>query len=120
MKFCWSTLKVKNMDKSLKFYKEIIGLTLEKRFEAGPNMEIAFLGHGETKIELICDENNNQVNVGTDISWGFEVKSVDEMISFLKGKDIAIESGPFSPNPHVRFFYIVDPNGLRIQLVENM
>ncbi|SET40839.1 lactoylglutathione lyase [Natronincola peptidivorans] len=120
MKFCWSTLRVKSMDESLKFYEEIVGLTLDKRFKAGPSMEIAFLGDGDTKIELICDENSNDVNVGTDISWGFEVKSVDEMMNFVKGKGIAVESGPFQPNPHIKFFYIVDPNGLRIQLVENM
>ena len=80
MKFCWSTLKVKNMDESLKFYEEIIGLTVNKRFKAGPGMEIVFLGDGETKVELICDENDKDVNIGKDISLGFEVKSVGEMI----------------------------------------
>ena len=50
MKFCWSTLRVKNMDESLKFYEEVVGLILDKRFNAGPGMEIAFLGDGETKV----------------------------------------------------------------------
>lgn len=120
MKFCWSTLKVKNMEESLKFYEEIINLKLDRRFNAGPGVEIAFLGDGETKIELVCDENSIDVNVGKDISWGFEVESLDEMINFLKEKDIAIEEGPIQPNPHIRFFYVIDPNGLKIQFVENM
>lgn len=120
MKFCWSTLKVKNMDESLKFYEEVVGLTVNTRFKAGPGMEIAFLGDGETKIELICDENSNDVNIGTDISWGFEVKSVDKMINFVKEKGIDVKDGPFQPNPHTKFFYIMDPNGLKIQFVENM
>ena len=117
MKFCWSTLKVKNMNESLKFYEEVVGLTLNKRFQAGPSMEIAFLGDGETQVELICEENNNDINIGTDISWGFEVKSVDEMMNFVKEKGISIEGGPFQPNPHVKFFYVKDPNGLKIQFV---
>lgn len=66
------------MEESLKFYEEVVGLKLDRRFKAGPTMDIAFLGDGETKLELICDENKTEINVGKDISWGFEVKSVDE------------------------------------------
>ncbi|WP_017413804.1 VOC family protein [Clostridium tunisiense] len=120
MKFCWSTLKVKNMEESLKFYEEILNLKVNRRFNAGPGIEIAFLGDGETKIELICDKNNEDINVGKDISWGFQVDSVDKMISFLKEKGIAIADGPIQPNPHTKFFYVIDPNGLKIQFVENM
>ncbi len=120
MKFCWSTLMVKNLEESLKFYQEIVGLNISKRFNAGPGVEIAFLGDGETKIELICNEALKEVNYGEHISLGFEVKSVDEMMSFVKEKGIAIHSGPIQPNPHTRFFYVLDPNGLRIQFVENI
>jgi lactoylglutathione lyase len=120
MKFCWSTLAVKNMEESLKFYQEIVGLTVDKRFNAGPGMEIAFLGDGETKVELICNENVKEVNVGQDISWGFEVKSLDEMMTLAKEKGINILTGPIQPNPHVKFFFVTDPNGFKIQFVENM
>jgi len=120
MKFCWSTLMVKNLDESLKFYQEIVGLTLKRRLFAGPEREIAFLGDGETKIELICSAANTEINVGPDISWGFEVDSIDEFMTFLKEKGIPIHSGPFQPNPHTKFFYATDPNGLKIQFVEHM
>ncbi len=53
MKLCWSTLNVNNLEESIKFYTEIAGLEVVNRFKAGPS-EIAFLGSGETKIELIC------------------------------------------------------------------
>jgi lactoylglutathione lyase len=108
------------MEESLKFYEEIVGLVVNKRFKAGSGIEIAFLGDGETKLELLCDENSNGVNIGQDISLGFEINSVDEMITFVKEKGIAIHSGPFQPNPHTKFFFIMDPNGLKIQFVENI
>lgn len=120
MRFCWSTLRVNNMEESLKFYEEIVGLKLDTRFKAGPDMEIAFLGDGETKIELICNENRKEVKIGEDISWGFEINSVDKMIEKLKEQGIAISEGPIQPNPHVKFFYVFDPNGLKIQFVENI
>lgn len=112
---------VKNLEESLKFYEEIVGLKISKRFNAGPGVEIAFLGqYGETQIELICNENLKEIDCGKHISLGFEVNSVDEMMKLVKEKGIAIHSGPFQPNPYVRFFYALDPNGLRIQFVENI
>ena len=119
MKFCWTTLTVKNMEESLKFYEEIIGLSVNHRFEAGPNMEIAFLGQGETKIELICNKDVREVNMGEHISLGFEVSNLDEMMALVKERGIAIHSGPFQPNPNTRFFFILDPNDLKIQFVES-
>lgn len=118
MKFLWSTIYVKNMDESLQFYQEVVGLSLDKRFQTGPGFEIAFLGDGETKVELICSEQKKEVNLGQDISLGFEVESVDEMMKFIKEKGIDIHSGPIQPNPSTKFFFILDPNGLKIQFVE--
>ncbi|NLB36118.1 MAG: VOC family protein [Clostridiales bacterium] len=120
MRFCWSTLQVKNLEESISFYEEVVGLKVERRFKAGPATKIAFLGEGETKIELIEDKNKGEIDVGSDISWGFEVNSVDEMIEFLREKRIEILSGPIQPNEHSRFFFIKDPNGMRIQFFENV
>ncbi len=57
--------------------------------------------------------------MGKDISLGFAVDSVDEMMAFVKEKGIAIHSCPFEPSPHVKFFYVLDPNGLKIQFLES-
>jgi len=113
-------MMVKNLEESLKFYIEIVGLNVVKRFNAGPGVEIAFLGDGETKVELICNQDSKEVSFGKDISLGFEVNSLDEMMTVVKEKGIDIHSGPFQPNPHTKFFYILDPNGLKIQFVENI
>ena len=120
MKFCWCTIMVKDMEESIKFYQEFVGLQVKRRFPAGPGMEIAFMGDGETEVELISNEAKKEVTIGQDISLGFEVKSVDEMIRMVNEKGLAIHSGPFQPNEHVKFFYVMDPNGLKIQFVENM
>lgn len=120
MKFSWCTITVGNIEESLKFYTEIVGLPIQRRFTTGEGAEIAFLGENETKIELISNSKNEKINEKGGISLGFEVKSIDEMMKFIIEKGLKIDDGPFQPNPHVKFFYVKDPNGLKIQFVENM
>ncbi|MDP4108576.1 MAG: VOC family protein, partial [Bacillota bacterium] len=66
----------------------------------------------------ICNKSKQNIDAGKDISWGFEVDSLDRTISLLKEKGYNI-IGPFSPNPGVKFVYILDPNGMKIQLIQN-
>jgi lactoylglutathione lyase len=120
MKFCWSTLRVKDLEKSIGFYSEIVGLKVANRFSAGPGVEIAFMGSGETQIELICDGENRDTHTGSDISWGFEVESLEKSLALVKEKEIEVDSGPIQPNPHVKFFFLKDPDGMKIQLVETL
>ena len=120
MKFCWCTLTVNNLEQSISFYQDIIGLPIVRRLEPQAGVKIVFLGDGETNIELIYNETVKEVNFGTNISLGFEVESVSEKMQFLERRGVGIESGPFRPNPHVKFINILDPNGLKIQLIEKI
>ena len=119
MKFLWTTIIVKDLEQSLKFYKEIVGLKEHRRFNSGPGGEIVFLGDGETEIELMTSGAERELGYGQDISLGFEVESLEEFMTMLEEKGIVVLAGPFSPNPAVKFIYVHDPNGLKIQFVEN-
>ena len=117
MKFCWSTLMVKNMEESLRFYTDVLGLEIASRFNAMPGLELAFLDAGDVQIELVCNADSQNTVVGDAISLGFEVPSLDEALKLVNDKDIPLHSGPFV-HPTVKFFFIQDPNGLKIQLKE--
>ncbi|TCK88016.1 lactoylglutathione lyase [Natranaerovirga hydrolytica] len=119
MKFCWCTITVSNLEESVKFYEEIVGISVNKRLSI-PNGEIIFLGDGETKIELVYNTENKGVQVGNNISLGFEVKSVEDKIDFVNKKGIKVEAGPIQPTPQIKFFFIKDPNGVKIQFVEHL
>lgn len=117
MRFCHVTYSVKNLDESMEFYQEVIGLSLNSRFAAGDNIEIAFLGSGGTEVELICNKSKEGIDNGRDISLGFEVESLEETIEFLSQKGIA--SGDIvSFGPKARCIFISDPDGMRVQLME--
>ena len=118
--FCWVTLNVDNMEESLKFYRDLLGLDICSRFSAGEVVEIAMLGESDKpKIELMCNMHNKITNRGTGISIGFEVNSLEEAMAYVQSNHIPITKGPFSPSPMTRFFFVNDPNGIEIQLVEN-
>ena len=118
MNFSWTTIRVNDMEESLAFYQEIVQLPLERRSNVDGGMELAFLGSGETKVELIWRKDEKPAHYGQDISMGFFVEDLDVMMKFVTENKIPILGGPFKPNEHVRFFYVLDPNGLRIQFVE--
>ena len=80
-------------------------------------MELAFLGEGETKVELICrGERPKEEHHG--ISMGFQVDSLEEIQKVLKKHGITHIGDITEPNPHVRFFFTRDPDGYPVQLVE--
>lgn len=117
MKFCWTTLHVTDMEKSLRFYQVITGLPLNRRFAPGPGRDIAFLGEGTTKLELISDDNRQIPS--KNISIGFMVpKSLEATMAVLKSHGYDQFSEVHAPNPHMRFFYVSDPDGFQVQFVE--
>ncbi|MEL7602603.1 MAG: VOC family protein [Bacillota bacterium] len=119
MKFVWSTLYVMDLEQSLKFYEEIVGLSISRRFPAGPGREIVFLGDGETQIELIQDQKRMMnIQASGDFSWGFLTENLEATYDLCKEKGVPIYSEIESPNPHVRFFMALDPNGLKVQFAE--
>ena len=120
MKYCWTTINVSDLSKSLAFYQDILGLGVALRFKPNPGMEIAFLGDGETQVELIWNASNAEVGFGKDISLGFVVDSIEGFMKVIEARGIPVHSGPFQPNPSIRFIYVQDPDGLKIQLVENL
>lgn len=119
MRFAHVTIMVKDLVASLSFYRNIVGLPVVQRFEAGPEQEIIFLGEGETLIELIYNINVKEPNIGQDISIGFSVENLDNTMDMITEKGIALHSGPFQPNETTRFFYVLDPNGIKVQFIEH-
>jgi lactoylglutathione lyase len=128
MNLCWVTIDVSDMEKSIAFYQQVAGLVVKRRAKPAPTVDIVFMGSGDaaretgvgTELELFHDGGEATPRYGEDISLGFTVDSVERTMALLKSKGIAIHSGPFQPNPHLKFVFAQDPDGLKIQFVENL
>jgi len=115
----WITLRVIDLEASLDFYNRILGLPIERRFESR-GKQIVMLGTADQpKIELI-QGSDPALKPECGVSVGFEVESLDEAIAYLDSQGITIARGPIMPNPHLRFLYVLDPDGFEVQLAEHI
>lgn len=120
MNFCWCTITTGNLGESIKFYTEVIGLTLATRFSPRAGMEIVFLADEKgNEIELICFGDHADVPEKKGISLGFEVNSLADTLALVAVKGLTVVNEPVI-TPAVKYFFVKDPNGVSIQFVEKL
>lgn len=119
MTFLWTTIQVADLDRSLAFYHDLLGLPLHERFQ-GTGREIAMLGTADgTKLELICGDNPPPAPPAPGLSLGLGPENMEQQLEALRGAGYAIPAS-VSPNPSLRFYFIPDPDGYIVQLVEQL
>ena len=119
MEFRLTTLRVRDMEVSLAFYHDLLGIEIAESFE-NAGSRIAMLGKpAQTMIELISNPNIGEIIPGNGVSIGLEMDAPAELLDALKEKGYAI-SGPISPVTGLQFFFVNDPDGYTIQLIETL
>lgn len=112
MNFLLTTIYVSDMDCSLSFYCDLLGLPLIHRFQAGNN-QIAMLGEeNSTHLELICG------NISPKPSSSMFIGIAPSDLPKVKSVCCDTLEGPICPNPDTTFWFVNDPDGYRIQLLE--
>lgn len=119
MAFLWTTIHVKNIEASIKFYEEVVGLTLRRRFSPRPGQELAFLGVGETEVELIHYDGEVLPGNIEGISIGFSCEDADALSKSLTEKGYTV-GDMVMPNPMLKFFIVKDPDGVNVQFVQDL
>lgn len=115
MKLNFITFMVRDIEKSITFYQELVGLQVVNRMntEAG---EIVFLANekGATMLELIEFEGVEKVATkGMVMSF-----SADKELEELREKAIALGYSPseiFTEGPKPKHFTVIDPDGIVIE-----
>lgn len=120
MKFCHTVLVVKDLDASIKFYQDVVGLPVKARQPAGPGAELAFMGDGDTLVELLCAKPgfyDESKEVGNGVALGFVVNSLENKLSLLRDGGYATDGAIASPAPGMQFLFAKDPDGYNVQFI---
>ena len=115
MKIKYTTLIVKDMDESIKFYTNVMGFKIDSQYDLGPAGAITLLkGEGETMVEII----QNPVNEPGLFSMGMDVEDLETTLKELKAKGAKVTMEP-TPITVGTLAFIEDPNGIRIALIQH-
>ncbi|MCC3144920.1 VOC family protein [Halanaerobium sp. Z-7514] len=120
MRFKFATIEVKDIEKSFKFYTDVLDLSLVRRFSPREGVEIIFLEDRQgNQLELIEEEDvKNYIEArASKVQLGYEVESLEKTMRFLASQSIEIVGGPVDIQTG-RFITIEDPDGVRIGLFE--
>jgi len=115
MKVKYATIIVGDMDESIKFYTEVVGLEIDSRHNPCPGLTITVLkGEGDAMIELI----KNAENETGLFSVGMEVEDITTTVKELKSKGAKITQEPV-PITVGTLAFLEDPNGAKIALIQH-
>ena len=125
MKMLHTMLRVKDLEASLRFYTEQLGMRLLRRndFPAG-RFTLAFVGYGDESahsvLELTYNWGRDDYALGD--AFGHVAIGVDDIHAVCErlraqGVPITREPGPMKHGSTVIAF-VEDPNGYKIELIE--
>jgi lactoylglutathione lyase len=112
--------RVKDLEKTVSFYKDVLGLEEIRRHTSGRGSQLVFFKapENEEEIELCKFDESGPVIVGPDLTHlAFEVDDLDKF-----AKEAAAKGYPLSDGPHVsssgKIAFIDAPEGYEIELIE--
>jgi lactoylglutathione lyase len=112
--------RVNDLEKTVSFYKNVLGLEELRRHKSGRGSQLVFLKapNSDEEIEICKFDESGPVMVGPDLTHlAFEVDDLDEF-----AKKAAAEGYPLSDGPHStgtgRIAFIDAPEGYEIELIE--
>ncbi|KZL51748.1 MULTISPECIES: lactoylglutathione lyase [Cyanophyceae] len=125
MRLLHTMLRVGNLDESLKFYCDVLGMKLlRKKDYPGGEFTLAFIGYGDESdnsvIELTYNWGVDKYDLGN--AYGHIALGVDDIyttcaeITKLGGK-VTREPGPMKHGSTVIAF-VEDPDGYKVELIQ--
>lgn len=115
---------VKDIDTSVRFYKEVVGLELKRRLtHTNGVIQLAFLGFGEqheTELELVQGYNDGLPAEGKVHHIAFTVDNIEEEFVRIKQLDVKLIDQEITKLPDgSRYFFFYGPDGEWIEFFQS-
>ncbi|GJL51403.1 VOC family protein [Candidatus Nitrospira salsa] len=120
-KLLHTRMRVSNMEQTIAFYRDVLGLEVVDQKVSPRGSRLAFLAtpNSDELIELCSFPTSGQVRVQEDlIHLAFQVDNLDTTIKELQAKHVPITDGPTTSSSGSRFIFIDAPDGYEIELIE--
>ncbi len=120
-KLLHTRMRVSDMDQTIAFYRDVLGLEVLERHTSPRGSHLAFLAvpNSEELIELCSFPPSGPVKVQEDlVHLAFEVEDLDDTVAQLAAKGVKITDGPTRSSSGSRFLFIDAPDGYEIELIE--
>lgn len=120
-KFLHTRMRVSDMEQTIQFYADVLGLEVLERKVSPRGSHLAFLKvpNSEELIELTSFPPSGPVKVQEDlIHLAFQVESLDDAIAWLNAKGVKVTDGPTQTSSGSRFIFIDAPDGYEVELIE--
>jgi lactoylglutathione lyase len=113
--------RVKDLEKTVSFYKDVLGLQETRRHTSGRGSQLVFLRapQSEEEIELCKFDESGPVVVGPDLTHlAFEVDDMDKFARESAAKGYPISDGPHKTSGGSVIAFIDAPEGYEIELIQ--
>ena len=120
-KYLHTRFRVSDMDKSIYFYRDILGMKVVEQKTSPRGSKLVFLKFPDMDCELeLCSfPDSGNVHVPEDlVHLAFEVDDLERCIERLKVAGVLITEGPIESSNGTRFIFTEDPDKYEIELMQ--
>jgi lactoylglutathione lyase len=113
--------RVNDLERTVKFYREVLGLQEVRRHKSPRGSELVFLKapKSDEEIEICHFPGSNSVSVQPDLTHlAFEVDSLDEFARHLAQHGLKYSDGPTTSSSGTTFAFVDAPEGYEIELIQ--
>jgi len=113
--------RVNDLERTVKFYRDVLGLEEIKRHKSPRGSELVFFKTpgSEEEIEITYFPSSGPVQVQPDLTHlAFELDSLEEFARHLAAHGLKFSDGPTTSSSGTTFAFIDAPEGYEIELIQ--
>jgi lactoylglutathione lyase len=113
--------RVSDLDKTVTFYRDVLGLQETRRSQSGRGSQLVFFKApgSEEEIEICKFDGSGPVQVGPDLTHlAFEVEDIEAFAKHSAALGYPLSDGPHTTSSGSVIAFIDAPEGYEIELIQ--